>query len=172
MRPLAEVNALSDAAFLAAFASIAEHSPWVAERAGAARPYASCAAMVDAFQAAIAAARREEQMALLRAHPDLAGRLAPREFAEASRREQAGAGLDRLDETERARFLDLNARYRERFGIPFILAVRGTTPERILASFEERLGGALEEEVWTALAQVMRIVRFRLQDSITDMVDG
>lgn len=166
---LDDVNALSAPAFLAAFGDIAEHSPWVAERAGRARPYAGREAMVDAFQAVVAGAARAEQEALIRAHPDLAGKAAlAGTVAAASRREQAGAGLDTLTPEEFARFQDLNTRYVARFGFPFILAVKGATRHRIVEAFEQRIGGAREEEFWTALAQVMRIVRFRLEG----MVDG
>lgn len=158
------VNALSAAGFVAAFGDVAEHSPWVAERAERARPFAGWAAMVDAFQGAVAAAGRPEQLALLAAHPDLAGRAAlAGEVAPESQVEQAGAGLDRLTPEELARFTDVNARYRARFGFPFILAVKGAGKARILEAFDERIGGAREEEVWTALAQVMRILRFRIE---------
>ena len=160
---LAEINALPAAAFLSAFAAVAEHSPWVAERAAAARPFASREAMVEAFQAAISRATRAEQEALILAHPDLAGRA---RLAVFSQREQRGAGLDSLLAEELARFEDLNQRYRARFGFPFILAVKGADKKRILAAFEERIGGAPEEEFWTALAQVMRIARFRLEERV------
>src|SRR5882757_1759759 len=102
---LDDVNALSPAAFLAAFGGIAEHTPWVAARAGAGRPFATRQAAVDAFQAAVAEAARPEQEALIRAHPDLAGKAA---LADASRREQAAAGLGALTREEFARFQDLN----------------------------------------------------------------
>jgi 2-oxo-4-hydroxy-4-carboxy-5-ureidoimidazoline decarboxylase len=160
---LAEVNSLSPEAFIGAFGDIAEHSPWVAERASAARPFASRAAMVDAFQRALATASRPEQEAVLRAHPDL-GRKA--KLAPDSAREQIGAGLDRLTPSELARFEALNEGYRARFGFPFILAVKGADKHRILDAFTQRAGGAREEEVWTALAQVMRIVRFRIEERV------
>lgn len=162
-----EVNALPAAAFTETFAGIAEHAPWVAERAAASRPFANRAAMVDAFQRAIAGAGEAEQTALLRAHPDLAGRAAlAGELTAESTREQAGAGLDTLTADEFAQFTALNDAYKARFGIPFILAVKGATKHQILASFESRIGGALAEERMTALAQVLRIVRFRLEERV------
>nr|WP_210318647.1 2-oxo-4-hydroxy-4-carboxy-5-ureidoimidazoline decarboxylase [Alsobacter metallidurans] len=162
-----DVNALTTARFTQVFGGIAEHAPWVAERAAGSRPFATRSAMVDAFQRAIASAGETEQTALLRAHPDLAGRAAlAGELTAESTREQAGAGLDTLTADEFARFTALNDAYRARFGIPFILAVKGATKHHILASFESRIGGALVEERMTALAQVLRIVRFRLEEKV------
>lgn len=164
---IAAVNALSATAFVDAFGDIAEHSPWVAEAAAAARPFASREAMVAAFADAIAAADPMMQLALLRAHPDLAGRAAiAGELQPESRREQAGAGLGSLTAEEFARFTEMNQRYRDRFRFPFILAVRGATKEMILASFAERVDRAPHVEFATALEQVQRIVRFRLEDRV------
>jgi 2-oxo-4-hydroxy-4-carboxy-5-ureidoimidazoline decarboxylase len=164
---LEAVNALSADGFLAAFGDVAEHSPWVAERAAARRPFQSRDAMVDAFAAAVAEAPREARLALIRAHPDLAGRAAiAGEMAEDSKREQKGAGLDRLTPDEFARFTDLNGRYRDRFGFPFIFAVKGATKDMILAAFESRVGADPEAEFETALAQIARIFRFRIEDRV------
>jgi 2-oxo-4-hydroxy-4-carboxy-5-ureidoimidazoline decarboxylase len=161
------VNALSEADFLATFGDVAEHSPWVAAGAVAARPFASRDALVAAFVAAIDAADPQDQLALLRAHPDLAGRAAlAGELAPESTREQAAAGLGSLTPEEFARFTELNDRYRARFRFPFILAVRGATKDVILASFAGRVDGAPHLEFATALEQVRRIVRFRLEDRV------
>ncbi|MHB2167853.1 2-oxo-4-hydroxy-4-carboxy-5-ureidoimidazoline decarboxylase [Alsobacter sp. R-9] len=161
------VNGLDREAFVEAFGGIAEHTSWVASRAAAARPFADRAAMVAAFQRAILGASEAEQTALLVAHPDLAGRAAVAgDLTRESASEQAGAGLDRLSSDEFARFTTLNDAYRARFGIPFIFAVRGATKHAILAAFEARVGGTAEEERLTALAQVLRIVRFRLEDKV------
>jgi 2-oxo-4-hydroxy-4-carboxy-5-ureidoimidazoline decarboxylase len=166
---LAALNAMDAAAFVEAFGGIAEHSAWVAEAAAARRPFASRAAMVAAFQDAIGDAGAEAQAALLRAHPDLAGRAAiAGDLTDDSRREQAGAGLDRLTAEEFARFTVLNTAYRERFGIPFILAVRGADKSRILDAFEARIGNARDVEFATALQQVCRIVAFRLEDRVVE----
>lgn len=166
-RTISDINALSAEAFVEAFGDVAEHSPWVAEVAAAARPFASRDGMIAAFEGAILAADPERQLALIRAHPDLAGRAAiAGEIAEESRREQAGAGLDSLTLEEFARFTDLNARYRETFGFPFILAVKGATKGLILSSFETRLGNDSQKERQTALLQIARIVRFRLEDRV------
>ncbi|PSC04490.1 OHCU decarboxylase [Alsobacter soli] len=165
--PLTQVNELSHDDFLRAFAGIAEDAPWVAERADAQRPFADRPSMVNAFQRVIVAASEAEQTALLRAHPDLAGRAAVAgELTSESTAEQAGAGLGSLTQAEFARFTALNEAYKARFGIPFILAVKGADKHQILASFEARLHGALLEERLTALAQVLRIVRFRLEEKV------
>ena len=164
---LAAVNAMTAADFAEAFGGIAEHSRWVAEAAASRRPFASRAAMIAAFQAAIGDAGAEAQQALLAAHPDLAGRAAiAGDLTADSRREQAGAGLDRLTAEEFGRFTVLNTAYRERFGIPFIFAVRGADKFAILAAFEARIGNAADVEFATALQQVCRIVAFRLEDRV------
>lgn len=166
-RTMSEINALAPNAFVAAFGDVAERSPWVAEAAAAARPFASREAMVAAFEAAIFSADPDRQLALIRAHPDLAGKAAVAgEIAADSRREQAGAGLDRLTPDEFARFTALNDRYRATFGFPFILAVKGATKEVILASFQTRLENDSQSERQTALIQIARIVRFRLEDRV------
>ena len=162
-----QVNAMPREAFVAAFGDVAEHAPWVAERAAEGRPYAGREALIVAFQSAIGAASQDRRLALLRAHPDLAGKAAlAGELAEESRREQAGAGLDSLTAEEFARFTRLNEAYRSHFGFPFILAVKGATKHDILAAFEARLENGPDEEFATALEQVQRIVRFRLEDRV------
>lgn len=160
---LAEANALSADAFRDAFADIAEHSPWVAERAGESRPFADQGAVMAAFAQAIDKASQAEQLALIRAHPDLATKA---KLTQDSQREQAGVGLDSLTEAEFARFTDLNTQYRDRFGFPFIFAVKGATKTQILDSFVARIGNDRETEFDMALMMVKRIVAFRLEDRI------
>ena len=167
MLSIEDVNTLDAAAFAARFGDVAEDAAWVAEAAGKVRPFANREALVEAFAAAVRAAPRERQVVLLRAHPDLAGRAAVAgDIARESRREQAGAGLDRLTAEELARFQDLNARYRERFGFPFIFAVKGATKEAILAAFESRLENDAGTERAAALAHVERILRLRIEDRV------
>ena len=166
---VAAVNELDAAAFAERFGDIAEHAPWVAERAAAARPFASREAVVAAFLAAVRAVPPESRLEMIRAHPDLADRAAVADdgdIAAESRREQAGAGLDRLTPDEFERFADLNSRYRARFGFPFIFAVKGANKQMILAAFEERIGNDGATERATALANVERILRFRIEDRI------
>jgi 2-oxo-4-hydroxy-4-carboxy-5-ureidoimidazoline decarboxylase len=166
MISLTDVNAMSASQFVARFGDVAEHAPWVAEQAERRRPFASREAMIEAFHRAIREAPEAAQLRLIRAHPDLAGRANLAERAEESRKEQAGAGLDRLTGDEFARFNDLNSRYAARFGIPFILAVKGATKHQILASFAERLGNDRHTELANALDQICRIVGFRLAERL------
>ena len=167
MTTLDEVNAMPAAAFAAAFGDVAEHSPWVAERAAQARPFADREAMIAAFVAAMHAASAERQLALVCAHPDLAGKAAVAgELTEESHREQAGAGLDAMTGEEFDRFTELNRRYGEAFGFPFIFAVKGADKHQILAAFEARLANPRDAEFQTALEQVGRILRFRLEDRV------
>lgn len=134
-----------------------EHSPWVEERA-ASRSHADLMAVLHA-------ATPDEQIALIRAHPELAGKAAvDGALTEASAAEQASAGLDRLTQAEYDRFHALNAAYRDRFGFPFIICVRLTDKAGILAAMERRLGNDRETEIATALQQIGEIVRLRLQD--------
>lgn len=152
--------------YVARFGGVFEHSPWIAERAYDAgglqeTPTAEGVhvALVGQFRAASAA----EQLSVLRAHPDLAGKLAiAGDLTEESRNEQAGAGLDRLSPEEHARFTALNTAYTDKFGFPFIIAVKGLTKDDILAAFESRIDNTPEQEFETALRQVERIALLRL----------
>eukprot|EP00119_Amphimedon_queenslandica_P006341 XP_011407112.1 PREDICTED: 2-oxo-4-hydroxy-4-carboxy-5-ureidoimidazoline decarboxylase-like [Amphimedon queenslandica] len=161
------VNALDEEAFVSRFSDVAEDSPWVAKAAFAARPFADRDALVEAFTAALRDAEPASQLELLCAHPDLAGKAAlAGSLAQASAEEQAQAGLDRLSREEFARFHDLNDRYRRRFGFPFIFAVKGATKQAVIAAFEDRIDNEIEVERATALAQVGRIFRFRIEDRV------
>jgi 2-oxo-4-hydroxy-4-carboxy-5-ureidoimidazoline decarboxylase len=152
--------------FVARFGGIFEHSPWVAERAFDATPDISLTSdgVHEALVAPFRAASQAERLAVLQAHPDLAGKLAiAGGLTEDSRAEQAGAGLDRLSATEHARFTGLNTAYTEKFGFPFIIAVKGLNKDDILAAFESRIDNSLEEEFETASAQVEKIALLRLR---------
>lgn len=158
--------------FIEKFGGVFEHSPFIAERAYDAGlilvPLTAKgvhAALVSIFRKA----SREERLSVLRAHPDLAGRLAiAGELTEDSRQEQAGAGLDRLTPSEHARFTELNAAYTEKFGFPFIIAVKGLDRQDILAAFEKRIHNGAEEEFETATAQVEKIALLRLQSILPE----
>ena len=164
---LDDVNTLSHTDFVAAFGDIAEHSPWVAERAAAERPFADRREMVAAFAAAVHGAGEGAKLKLLDAHPDLAGKAALAGALTAdSASEQAGAGLDALTPEEFQRFTALNQAYKQKFGFPFIYAVKGATKHDILAAFEERIEHSGEREFDTAIAQVCRILRFRIEDRV------
>ena len=164
MMSIADVNAMAPNAFIAAFGDVAEHSPWVAREADAFRPFASREALVSHFETAIRAASHDAQLALIRAHPDLATKA---KLTEDSTKEQAGAGLNMLTAEEFARFTELNTRYKQRFGFPFIFAVKGATKHMILDSFAARVGNDPAAEFATALAQVCRIFRFRIEDRVS-----
>lgn len=161
---LAELGTLDEAAFVAALGGVFEHSPWVAQRAYAARPFASVDALHRAMTAEVERASDAERLALIRAHPELAGRAAVRgELTAESTREQAGAGLAECSPDEFARLSDLNARYLARFRFPFILAVRGYDRAGIIDEFARRVDNDLDAELAESLAQIARIARFRLE---------
>jgi len=155
-----ELNHLSQKEFVERLGWVFEASPWVAERAWAHGPFASLDALHAAMVAEVEHAAPDEQLALLRAHPDLGARA---QMSDASVSEQAGAGLDHLTPQEYDDLVKLNAMYRDEFGFPFLFAVRGCTKDDILKSLRERVAGSREEEFRTALEQVFRIARHRLE---------
>jgi len=158
---MTDFNTLSDAAFVARYASVVEHSPWVVERAAARRPFPDLA---EAIMAVLDDATPEERLSVIRAHPELAGRAAIAGTLTAeSQSEQASAGLDRMTPEEFERFHALNAAYRERFGFPFVICVRLTDRAGILRAIAERLEHDRETEIATALAEIGHIVRLRLE---------
>lgn len=161
---LAELNGLARPAFEAQLGGVFEHSPWVASRAHAARPFASADALHGAMMAAVRAAARDEQLALVRAHPELAGAEAKAGTLTAhSTGEQARLGLNALSGEEFARISQLNRRYRSKFGFPCIVALtlHGSRAS-VLAEMERRLGNSEEQELATALEQIGHITRGRL----------
>lgn len=152
--------------FVARFGGVFEHSPFIAERAYDAGLLFVPLTADGVHQALVSIFRKaspEERLGVLRAHPDLAGKLAiAGVLTEESRNEQAGAGLDRLSPEEHARFTELNDAYTQKFGFPFIIAVRGLDKTDILAAFEKRIHNSPEAEFETATAQVERIAALRL----------
>lgn len=162
------LNALDADGFVAALDGIFEHTDWVAAQTAQRRPFATRFDLADALADTLHTADRERQLALVRAHPDLAGRTAARgELTAASSREQAGAGLDQCSAPEFARLQALNEAYRQRFGFPFVLAVKGHDRASILAAFERRLHQDADTELATAVAEIARIARFRLAERVT-----
>ncbi len=160
---MAEINLLERDEFTSALGAIFEDSAWIAERTWRHKPFASLDRLCELMTSEIEAARTEEQLALLRAHPDLGTRAA---VSRDSAREQAGAGLDQLTANEYDQFVTLNDRYRAKFGFPFLYAVKGSDKFMILKTLEQRLKNAPEEEFREALRQVYRIGRFRLEEKI------
>lgn len=160
---IAELNACDRTRFVAALGWIFEASPWVAERTWPRRPFADREALLGALIHSLRSATRDEQLALVRAHPDLGARL---RMSDASVGEQAAAGLDRLEPAEHRRLQELNDAYRERFGFPFLLAVRGRSARDVLESLERRVVRDPATEWEEALDQVGRIASFRLCDVV------
>lgn len=166
---LAALNRASAEQFAESLAGIYEHSPWIAVRAAAARPFASRLDLLAAMQAVVLAATRDEQLALVRAHPQLAGQAAVRgELTAESTREQAGAGLSECSAEQFERLQTLNQAYNQRFGFPFVLAVKGHDRDSVLRAFEQRLGNEPETELATALGQIERIAEFRLGERLRE----
>jgi OHCU decarboxylase len=162
-----ELQRLERDRFVELFGGVFEHAPWVAEQAFDAGPFHSLEGLHQAMVEAMRRAPRERQLALIRAHPDLAGRTAIRgALTAASAAEQAGAGLDQCTPPEFERFQELNDKYKEKFRFPFILAVRGRIRAEILAAFERRLNDSAEAEFQEALDQIARIAELRLADLI------
>jgi 2-oxo-4-hydroxy-4-carboxy-5-ureidoimidazoline decarboxylase len=161
---LAEVNALPREEFIVAFGWIFEASPWVAGQAWEHRPFAGRDTLHAAMVREVETSPRERQLALLRAHPDLGARA---RMSDASAGEQSGAGLDRMSAADFARLQAMNTRYSEKFGFPFLFAVKGSTVADILSALERRVEAAPETEFREALDQVYRIASFRLQDAVT-----
>lgn len=166
---LAELNSSSEEAFRAALDGIWEHSPWVVEAVVGERPFASLDALAERMWRAVSEADEARQLALLRAHPDLAGKLAlAGELTPESTREQASAGLDRLTPRELSAFHEWNDRYRQRTGFPFIICVREHTKHGIRAALRRRLLPPPHDELEIALAEVRKIAGYRLRDRITE----
>lgn len=166
---LDELNSMDATHFTAALGGIFEHSPWVPRAAAAARPFASVAALHAALCAAVDAAGDAAQMVLIRAHPELASKAAiAGELTAESSREQRGAGLKSCTPHQYEQLQTLNREYGAHFGFPFIIAVKGHTPDTIIDSMTSRLGNELEDEKRMALRQIGRIALFRLEELIAD----
>src|SRR5438105_175063 len=148
---LSELNFADQAAFVAALGHLFEHSPWVAEQTWAKRPFADAPALHAALCATLRAAPREQQLALIRAHPDLAGRLAQQKKLTAeSTREQASAGLDRLTGAELAEFTRQNQAYKAKFDFPFIICARLNAKSAIVTAMQTRSNNPPANEFTTA----------------------
>lgn len=157
---LTELNCLSRERFTELLGWIFEQSPWVAHRAWTQRPFSSAEVLLSTMFAEVRRASVEEQLALLRAHPDLGAKA---RMSDASVAEQKGAGLDQLSPAEYDALLSFNRAYRDKFGFPFLFAVKGSTKHQILAELRRRLESTYEAEMQEALRQVSRIARFRLE---------
>ena len=164
---IAQLNAADRASFVGAVGFAFEDSPWIAEAAWEQRPFTSADALLASMIEIVARSPEERRVALIAAHPDLAGRVAREgRLTSASRDEQGAAGLDRLNADERARFDELNAAYRARFGFPFVICAREHTKESILAAMGARAGHDRAAEIATALDEIGKIARLRLRDTL------
>jgi allantoate deiminase/N-carbamoyl-L-amino-acid hydrolase len=169
MITLERLNSISAPDFVAALASIFEHSPWVAERVAALRPFPSVITLHQAMSAAVLQAEEAVQLALIRAHPELAGRAALRgDVTPTSTSEQKGAGLSALTQSQLTHLQSLNAEYAARFGFPFVLAVKGHTPDSVIATLAERVSHDAQQERSVALREICRIGYFRLADLVEE----
>jgi 2-oxo-4-hydroxy-4-carboxy-5-ureidoimidazoline decarboxylase len=166
---LAVVNSLGRAAFVAALGPLFEGSPWIAEATWPARPFASIDQLYQALCATMYAASTDRQVALIQAHPDLAGKAAiAGELTAESAREQSSAGLNRLSPEQFATFTRLNGAYRQKFGFPFVICAREHSAASILEHFASRLAHPRHQEIATALGEIAKIARLRLLDAVRE----
>jgi 2-oxo-4-hydroxy-4-carboxy-5-ureidoimidazoline decarboxylase len=166
MPTLAQLNVMDRVAFTAALGHLFEHSPWVASDTWSHRPFTSVDRLFEELCATLHRGSYEQQLELMKAHPDLAGRLAQQnQLTEDSAREQASAGLTQLTPEEWGEFRELNEAYRRRFGFPFIVCARLTQKSAILVAMRQRMNNTPGTEFDTALAEIEKIARLRL-DSV------
>ena len=163
MLNLAELNALNHQEFTARVAPVFEHSPWIAERTWAARPFHDRTHLFNALRQTVTSSSADEKLALIRAHPDLVGSAT---LTDESRSEQAAAGLGNLSPEEISEFRRSNAEYRQRFGFPFVICARENKKEAILTAFPKRLANSREAEIETALNEIFQIAELRLRDLV------
>jgi len=164
MPKLAELNAMDRVEFVRVVGPVFEHSPWVAARTEAQRPFSSRETLHAALVATVEQASDEEKVCLIRAHPDLIG---DGELTAASKSEQASAGFQDATAEEVKQFREFNRQYRERFGFPFVICARLNKKEAIARAFPVRLRNSREEEIKTALQEISRIAELRLKDLIS-----
>jgi OHCU decarboxylase len=167
--PLKTLNELDQAGFASICGPLFEHSPWIAERTYARRPFASLDALHAALVKTVADATEAEQIFLIAAHPDLVGKLAKEgRLTSESTAEQRAAGLAGLSSAEVEAFDRNNAAYKAKFGFPFVICARENKKEAILAAFPVRLSNSREQEIRTALAEIAKIARLRLRDAVSE----
>ncbi|MBC7802565.1 MAG: 2-oxo-4-hydroxy-4-carboxy-5-ureidoimidazoline decarboxylase [Candidatus Parcubacteria bacterium] len=164
---LAQVNALEKARFVALLGGVFEHSPWVAEGAWERRPFASAKDLFAAMQDEVGEAATEAQLALIRAHPELAGKQGP--LTKDSSSEQARLGFLSLDRSHFEQMGELNRTYRQRFGIPCVVALKlHASRASVMAEMQRRLGNTRQAEIATALEQIGHIARHRLEKIVKE----
>src|ERR1700674_153576 len=167
-KTLADLNACSKGDFVAALSNIFEYSPWIAEQAASARPFAGVRQLFAAMKAAVDRAPPELRLALIRAHPDLANKTQRAAGLTAeSNAEQNGVGLDRLSDAEYEAFERVNNAYRAKFGFPYIVCVRRHTKDSILRDFERRLPNDTNSEMRKSIEEICRIAALRVDQLVT-----
>lgn len=169
MTNLERLNKLPASDFTATLGDIFEHSPWIVEGVTDQRPFEAVEALYEAMVAVLDAASEEKKVALIAAHPDLAGKLAVSgELTDFSTEEQKSARLDQLTPEEFEHISTLNTRYRDRFGFPFVICVKEHTQASIFSYFEERVNNERAVEIKEALSQIKRIAWHRLQATLIE----
>jgi len=164
---IGQINAMDEASFIKIVGPVFEHSPWIAELAFPYRPFSDTMALHKVMCQIVRDSGTEPKLALIRAHPDLVGRLAlAGALTSESTREQAAAGLDVLSPEEIELFQQNNARYREKFGFPFVVCARLNKKNAILEGFKARLQNSRDQEIETALQEIFKIAEIRLRDLI------
>ncbi|WP_129725943.1 2-oxo-4-hydroxy-4-carboxy-5-ureidoimidazoline decarboxylase [Ectobacillus funiculus] len=160
------INVLNEIAlseFVEQLKDIFEHSPWIVQRAGELRPFRSREDLYERMISVVKTASDEEKLDLIRAHPHLGTRKTMSSFSQS---EQKNVGLNQLSETEYELLLNMNKEYVQRFGFPFILAVRGKNKDEMFQAMQNRLKHSKEQEFNQALSEIYQIVRFRIEDQI------
>ncbi|MFP3123830.1 2-oxo-4-hydroxy-4-carboxy-5-ureidoimidazoline decarboxylase [Ectobacillus funiculus] len=157
------LNEIPSSEFVEQLKDIFEHSPWIVQRAGELRPFRSREDLYERMISVVKTASDEEKLDLIRAHPHLGTRKTMSSFSQS---EQKNVGLNQLSETEYELLLDMNKEYVQRFGFPFILAVRGKNKDEIFQAMQNRLKHSKEQEFNQALSEIYQIVRFRIEDQI------
>ena len=166
---LRRLNVMNRDGFVRVVGPVFEHSPWIAERTWNQHPFASIEQLHQKLVQTMQAANEEEKLGLIRAHPDLVGKMADAgNLTPESRSEQAAAGLDRLSPDEREAFRAYNEMYRDQFGFPFIICARENKKDAILSAFPRRLKNSREKEIAAALEEIAKIARLRLVDSVQE----
>ena len=162
---ITQLNQMSQAEFTEALGEIWEETPEIAKQTWNSKPFTDLDSLYQSMVEIVNNMSQEEHLALIKAHPDLGSKA---KMAEASVQEQAGLGLDRLSEEEYQRFQSLNQAYKDKFGFPFIVAVKYHTLESILEAFANRLENSLEEERQKALIEISKIAKLRLVATIVN----
>lgn len=162
---IVHINQLAQPAFVALLGSIFEETPSIAAQAWSQRPFESLSDLHHKMVAIVEQMSPAEKLALINAHPELGSK---RKMAEASVEEQASVGLDRIGQSAHQRLMGLNDAYREKFGFPFVMAVKGQNQETILLALETRLANDQDAEMHQALSEIYKIARLRLGDLVVD----